>query len=400
MKTEGDMVMRQKLSAMNYIKNNRRRVAVLVVSLGLCFVLTYLTNFLLMSTEETFRVALVENAKKVQYLYFAGSSLGVDIDNPDYEALLEEYYEKNLELVERLKTHEGVEQVYYTHVIYNVIDAAIGNWGLEVPLVEAEELPRLLSHCEVEVCEGRMPQHPGELVLDKASMSNGDYSIGDYLDEESYGETYQIVGVLDSERYWGCGIVPEEGVLNDADRQIVVLSDGSIKDMTKLLKTEGIEVRDTYDSVVDETEGEQTLKEQVTDVISTSTDVVYIGIMVLLALALFIVYTTYLRDRYNEWCLYCSIGYSRKTIYHAILKELLFTFGVAIAGGLIIIAVSVVGVDILMFRPAGLRCRYFYPQTIFEIACSYTLLFGVLQIPVRHALYKIRTIDAMEDDLY
>ena len=120
----------------------------------------------------------------------------------------------------------------------------------------------------------------------------------------------------------------------------------------------------------------------------------------LLSISLFIVYTTYLRDRRDEWCLYSSIGYSRKTIYFSILRELLFTFAAALLIGAVIIVLAEIIINLVMIEPQGLKCRYFYPDTIVEILCAYTLLLGVLQIPVRYALFKIRTIDAMDDDLY
>lgn len=92
--------------------------------------------------------------------------------------------------------------------------------------------------------------------------------------------------------------------------------------------------------------------------------------------------------------------FSRNVIYFSILRELAFTFAAAIAIGGVIISLSVVALDYALLIPLGLKCRYFYPRTLGEIFCSYVLLFGVLQIPVRYALYKIRTIDAIEDDLY
>lgn len=392
--------MRQKLSAMRYIKNNKRRVAVLVISLGLCFMLTYLTNVLLMSTEETFKVAAVNNARKIQYVRLAGSSLGVNIDNPNYEELVAEYNEKNLQLIERLKKHDGVEEVYFAQNIYNNVVAAIGQWGVELPLLEKEQLPSLIEHYGTKLYEGRMPENPGEIVLDRAAMSNGGYHIGDYFDKENYDTAFKIVGILEGENYWGCGVLPEGDLLNPENRQIMILSDGSISDVSKLLEKEGIYVRDTFDNVYDVKAGEEDLKENVTDVIITSTNVVYAGVMILLSLALFIVYTTYLRDRHNEWCLYCSIGYSRGEIYRSIVRELAFSFGIAIVFGVVLTAVFVVGLDYMMIKPAGLRCRYLYPETIGEILCSYMLLFGVLQIPVRYALHRIRTIDAVDDDLY
>lgn len=389
--------MRQKLSAMKYIKNNKRRIAVLVVSLSLCFVLTYLTKFLLMATEETFRVCAVENVKKVQYVFLAGSSLGLDVKNLSDEEISEQYPKKNIELAEKLKKYEGIDDVYYSQVLYNKVAAAVGEWGVEMPLVEREQIENVINHYGVSVCEGRMPENPGEIVLDKAAMSNGGYSLNDYFDEESCDDAFKIVGVLDSERYLGCGIISED---YSAHSMIIILSDGSIYDVSKLLEEEGIYVRETYDEVVDVKEGERIIQKEVVDVIGNSTDIIYIVITVLLFLSLFIVYTMYLRDRHNEWCLYCSIGYSRKEIYLSIMRELLFAFGLAVMIGLVLISVSVVAVDLLMFKPAGIKCRYFYPDTLAEIMCTYVFLIGLLQLPVRYALHRIKTIDAMEDDLY
>ena len=69
---------------------------------------------------------------------------------------------------------------------------------------------------------------------------------------------------------------------------------------------------------------------------------IYMGIIILLLISLTVVYTTYLRDRHNEWCLYCSIGYSRGNIYCAVMRELLFTFGSAfILGGVISILAAI-----------------------------------------------------------
>ena len=388
--------MGQKLSALKYIRNNKRRVAVLVVSLGLCFVLTYLTNFLLMATEETFRVCTIDNAKKVQYAFFAGSSLGIDVKNLSDEEINEQYLEKTLELCESLKKYEGVEEVYYTQVLYNEINAAIGSWTVEMPLVDSSKLQTIAEHFGASICEGRMPENAGEIVMDRAAMSNGGYKLNDYFDEESCDKAYRIVGVLDSESYIGYGLINEA---YSVSQRIVILSDGSIYDLSELLEQEGIVVRDTYDNIVDVKQGELLLKQEVTDVIGTSTDIIYIVIIVLLFLSLFIVYTMYLRDRHNEWCLYCSIGYSRKEIYKAIMRELLFSFGLAIAIGVVLIAVSVVATDYIMLSPKGIKSRYFYPDTLMEILCSYVLLIGVLQLPVRLALHRIRTIDAMDDDL-
>lgn len=388
--------MPQKLSAMKYIKNNKRRVAVLIVSLGLCFVVMYLTYFLLSSTTETTRPMFLESTKKLQYISLAGSSLGIDVDNVVGEEYIAEYDRRMREIADGLEEYSGVKNVYYAPVAYIQIVPVVGNLGTEMPLLPREALPALLKHAGAELTEGRIPENPGEVVLDSASMKNNAYKIGDYLGEDSYGKRLRIVGILDCDFYFGCGIPTEDWTWN---YELVVLSDG-VDDMSVLLHEEGIDVRDNYDFITDYTQGVKWLKEEVADVIGNSTKYIYTGITILLFISLTVVYVTYLRDRHNEWCLYCSIGFSRKEIYMAILRELLFTFAAALILGGVLIAVSVVVLDHVMIEPNGLRCRYFYPGTLGRILCTYMLLFGILQIPVRYALYRIRTIDAIEEDLY
>lgn len=386
--------MPQKLSAIRYLKNNKRRAAVLIVSLALCFMLTYISQFLLSSTTETFRTPVMENPRKIQYVSLSGEALGIDFENLEQEMLIAEYDRKNAELAEKLKKHDGVKNVYCFQIVYCLVTPVVGRIAYEVPLGSKEEIAELMEYMNVGLSEGRMPDAPGEIVLDEASMKNNRYELNDYLNEDDYGEKYRIVGILDGDSYFGCGIRSEE-IYTD---MITILSD--IEDISAELRKEGIEVKENYDTVVDLKWGENFLKTEVEDVIGNSTVFIYVGILILLSISLIVVYTMYLRDRRNEWCLYCSIGYSRKTIYFAIVRELLFTFGAALVIGGAVTALSVVLLDHLIIRGQGLRCRYFYPQTLWEMICSYVMILGILQIPVRYALYKIRTIDAIDDDLY
>ena len=390
--------MPQKLSAMNYIKNNRRRTAVLIVALSLCFVLTYLTQFLLSTTEETFRSICVDNTKKIQYINLAGSSLGLDV-SLDLEELMPLYVQANEELGERLETHPEVKEVIYSQVLYEYIMPAVGQMTVELPLVKPEEVPVLMEHMGAVLAEGRMPEVQGEMVLDQASMKNNGFVLDGYYNEDSMGTSYKIVGVLDYDGYFGCGIAYDMGSAASGFNMLIVLSEG-IEDMSALLLDEGIEVRDTYDNIFDYKEGMELLQTGVIDVIGNSTRFIYVGVILLLSIALIIVYTMYLRDRHEEWCLYSSIGYARKTVYFAILRELLFTFVAALVIGGIIIMGGEVLLDAVMIQPSGLKCRYFSPSALGEILCTYVLIFGILQIPVRYALHKIRTVDALEEDMY
>lgn len=388
--------MSQKLSAMKYIKNNKRRVSVLIVSLTLCFVLVYLTQFLLSSTETTYSSILLDNPKKIQYLDLAASSLGIDVDNVSSEEIVDQYREKSLKLMNELKKNDRIRNVFYAPVVYVKIQGIVGWSGTEIPLVRREEIPELLEAFDARVIEGRLPKKAGEVVVNKGTMLNQHFEIGGNFMEEYYEDQYTVVGVLDCPEYFGCGIPLETDNQNQLN-SIVVLSD--IEDMTEVLNEQGLSLRKNFDTVLDVKTMKQTLKKEVVDVIGSSTKYIYLGITILLFLAMLVVYTSYLRDRHKEWCLYCSIGFSRKEIYFAIMRELLFTFGFALLVGIVIIAASVVLLDYAMIKPQGLLCIYFQPKTLGEILCTYMLLIGALQLPVRYAIYRIRTIDAIDDDL-
>lgn len=386
--------MTQKLSAWNYIKNNKRRISVLVVSLSLCFMTIYITQFMLGTTVVSASKVFIGNYSKMQFISLAGSSFGLDVEHLSLEALDKAYVEENTKLMDELQKEKGVEHVYYVPVIYNEIVPVTGSIGVEVPLMEkTEDVETVMKHMGATLVEGRLPQNPGELVVDEASMKNNDYRIGEAF---KYNNDFKIVGIVSCDSYFGVGLTRDGYYSSD----IFVLSDGSIGDMEKVLERNGIKVRDTYDTIKDKKVGEKWLKEDVEDVIANSTTIIYVGVLVLLSLALFIVYTMYLRDRHNEWCLYCSIGYSKKAIYYAILRELLFSFVCAILiGGVLIVLMENV-LEILVITPQGVFCKFWYPEVLVEILCAYVFLFGLLQIPVHFALWRIRTVDAMDDDMY
>jgi len=387
--------MPQKLSAMRYIKNNKRRTSVLIVSLCLCFVVTYLTNFLLSTNTESFHALFEYTPKHIQYLSIDASSYGSDVENLSNEELGPLYQEKVSELMTNLEERKEIKEVYYAECLYGAVYPLVGSMSFEIPLVEKDDVPVILEHMEATLIEGRLPEHPGEIVLDSATIKNSDrYTLGGNFYTDT--DLFQIVGVIECDTYFGCGILHP-----DIPRSVtmIVLSEG-IDDFTPILMEEGVNIRENYDTVQDYKYCQKMYEEEVLTAISDSTNYVYLGITLLLFIALFIVYTTYLKDRQDEWCLYSSIGYSRKTIYFSILRELLFTFVAALLIGAVLIGISEVILYFTIVEPSGLKCRFFYPDVLFEILCTYVLLFGFLQLPVRIALWKIRTIDAIEDDLY
>ena len=82
------------------------------------------------------------------------------------------------------------------------------------------------------------------------------------------------------------------------------------------------------------------------------------------------------------------------------MRELLFTFVLSFVIGIGITALSVVLIDLLYITPNGLNCKYLNLDAIKDVILDFLIFFAILQIPVRYALYRIKTIDALGDDLY
>ncbi|MBE5931557.1 MAG: FtsX-like permease family protein [Lachnospiraceae bacterium] len=385
--------MRQKLSAMNYIRNNKRRAAVLIVSLALYLVIVYLTQFILSSGTESFKKILVEDTKKMQLVQLPDSAFGITRDEMESEdAAKAAYTEAEALLMERLREQAGVKAVQKAQSMGVTIYALIGQYSFSFPLGDEAFVKVYMEHMGATLKEGELPDAPGEIILADGIMKNAGLTLGQKLSDKDF----QIVGIAESDTYFGGGImVPEK----DYSRPICVLSDGSIKDMGALLRKMGYEFSDNEARIYDYKAGNADYEDVFAEV-ETPANLVFKGVMIVMAIMLLLVYTTVLRDRHGEWCLYCSIGYSRKAIYFSILREMLFYFVVAVVVGTVLTIIGMVAVDALLIAPMGLACKYLDVSVMGEIVRGYAVVFALLQLPIRFALHKIRTVDAMEEDLY
>lgn len=384
--------MRQKLSAMNYIRNNKRRAAVLIVSLALYLLIVYLTQFILSASTESFKKILVEDTKKMQFVRLPDSAFGIDREALGEEAAAKAYTEAEVRLMERLRAQKGVETVQKTQSMGATIYAMVGMYHFTFPLGDEVFLRDYMEHMGATLKEGELPDAPGEIILADGIMKNAGLTLGQKLSDEAF----QIVGIAESESYFGGGI---ELPNRDYSKQICILSDGSIADMSALLRRMGYTFSDNAAWIFDHRTGSEDYADLFGEV-ETPTNLIFKGVMIVMAVMLFLVYTTMLRDRHGEWCLYCSIGYSRKAIYLSILREMLFYFTVAVAAGVALTVLGMVAVDRLLIAPMGLACEYVSFSVMGEIICGYAVVFALLQLPIRFALHKIRTVDAMEEELY
>lgn len=388
--------MSQKLYARTYLKNNKKRVATLIISLTLCVALNYLTSFLLGVSTETVKPICYDITRRMQYISYMDMGELVP-DDAEYESYDEAIAMYNQELEKQGQKIENecdkVEKVFTAQSIDASLNALFATWYFEGALMESNEVQEYLDLYDAELIEGRLPQNDGEVVLDSVTMKNNSYKIGDPVD---YYTLYTIVGVVESDLNLICGTPHPD---DTSSKRMFIFSEG-IEDLKAEMAEIGIKLDDSYVYWTDYVTQTEDFQVNMVDAIEGSTEIVYAGIVILMCIALSVIYITFLRDRHSEWCLYASIGYSRKSIYLSIMRELLFTFILSLVIGAGITALAIWLIDILYLVPHGLGCNYFNGEAIRDVLLDFLVFFAILQIPVRYALYRIKTIDALGDDLY
>lgn len=388
--------MSQKIPAFYYIKNNKRRVSVLVVSLAMFFIITYMSMFLLSTTSETFRSVLTESTKYIQYILLTDKDLDIDAgilqDGITEEDYMDAVNKKYNSIKGDFKKCKGIEDVFIVQTEYAYVTSIVGNYYIEIPMTNKKQMDMLLKHMGAELADGRLPEKKGEVVLDRKIIKNHGYKKGDTLNRNS---DVKIVGIIECDYYFGCGIANNNKTFTNPE--LCVVTDGTVHNLEKTIEKQGVILENS--EFIDLANGEKKLQDEIIDTISGSTNFIFAGIMVIVAILVVIVNISYMRDRRSEWCLYSSIGYSRKAVYYSILREMLFVFVTALLTAAVVSIILMKLLDIFLITELGLTCLYFIPETLIEILCAYIALFGILQIPVRFEIYKIKTIDAIDDDM-
>ncbi len=388
--------MSQKIPAFYYIKNNKRRVSVLVVSLAMFFIITYMSMFLLSTTSETFRSVLTESIKYIQYILLTDKDLDIDAgilqDGITEEDHMDAVNKKYNSIKGDFKKCKGIEDVFIVQTEYAYVTSIVGNYYIEIPMTNKKQMDILLKHMGAELADGRLPEKKDEVVLDRKIIKNHGYKKGDTLNRNS---DVKIVGIIECDYYFGCGIANNNKTFTNPE--LCVVTDGTVHNLEKTIEKQGVILENS--EFIDLANGEKKLQDEIIDTISGSTNFIFAGIMVIVAILVVIVNISYMRDRRSEWCLYSSIGYSRKAVYYSILREMLFVFVTALLTAAVVSIILMKLLDIFLITELGLTCLYFISETLIEILCAYIALFGILQIPVRFEIYKIKTIDAIDDDM-
>lgn len=397
----------QRLSAWFYLKNNKKRAAILILSFGLYFVLLYGVQFFLHPSVYMYEAVCVKGAERIQIGYLNGlekindaMDLGMDMSlwEPEQEATYEELVaeiNKGTARFQQVLKEEGTADHVFVCNSYNFrVNSFAGQTTYNAPMLSKEELDILVDYLQLNIIEGRLPQNPGEFLMDANMAKNRGFRVGETLfDEES-----TLVGIVEYDTYIAAGIDYENSEY--PDRTLYLLNAGTIPDMKEYFAGFGVDADISSQSTVQIISDRVNMAKDVEETnnqIQTPLKVMTYAIAFILGLTVFFVYRLHVQDRYSEWCLYRSLGYSQKEVYSLAFREFGICLGISVVLAGVLTGLLCVVVGAIM-RSKGMLFEYWLPNVLLQIVGIGTLLAGILQIPVVIAMQKVKTIDAMEEE--
>ena len=370
---------RATLSAMPYIKGNKKRIRALVISLSMFVVLSYLVSYVLACCQEPFMQACSE-----PYRDMLLTSPHVVIE--DYESV-EEWSELATEEVKKCAAEiEKVPGITGTLLFREGrvrMKSVVGETTLPCFLMDdKEDVKTLMDYKGVNMISGRLPEAPGEVIIDEKLWRN----MGDEVLKEM-SDRYNVVGQFESDYYLAMGMA----LSSENDINLIVFHPDDGKDYGQMIKDAGIELY-----YVSDYESQQ--KGIMDDVGSLSSveHLIQLATGILLAICLLVVLSLHIMDRHEEWCLMNSIGFSSGEIYSMALRELLFCFVMALGIGVVFSAAEGIAFDKLLCAPIGVHIDLFRKSTIPVVIGVMTAIYGCAQIPLFVNIRKVCTVDAIE----
>lgn len=386
--------MKSKLSALKYVRNNKKQVWVMIVALSLTFMTMYIINFVFMTTKESFHALFIEQPKKVACIDLSLDTMGVDQTlYASNQELNQKIDAARNEIMDKLTAHEGIYDVIYIQCLFAEYQGIVGNVGYDFPLLTKEQIPDYLNHMGAKLIEGRMPENSGEILVDEKVLKNKKMKIGGYFNESAYGKNFKVTGILESDCLTCVGT--PQGYTNSG-WFMVVLCDEENSNMTKVLQDIGIYPTD-YDTVYDSADWADMYQELVVEQLDAAMLAILLVVMVFLTISILVAYVSFMRNRVNEYCLYTSIGFARKDIYGMMMREISLIFGFSILIGAAATIVIMLLLGHFVLDNLGLIYKYFYPEHLLRILAAFLVTVGILQIPIIVTINNIKTIDRIEE---
>jgi|GEM_PF-1881516 len=391
----------QKLRAWFYLKNNKKRAAILVVSFGLYFALLYGVRFFINPMHYTDEAVYLGNSELMQLAYVnQASMLPMDLtlweenSAATTEDKVNELNRAINEFAQKLEEDERIDHVFSCYIYGITINTLAGSANYRIPMVTKEQARLICDYFGVRLIEGSYPSKPGDIVMDERMAKNRGFSVGDSL----YDEHTRLCGIVSCDNYFAVGMEYDEVFVK---RNLVFLDRGTIKDLAQFFQEYGWEASEKNYSPIQILLDLETNKRNVDKSraeMEQPLSVMVYTITFVMGVTLYFVYQLHIKDRYEEWCLYRSLGYSQREVFLLALKE----YGICLLGsGLLalIFLLIIFYFGINMMESKGIVYRLWIPETVLQLSALVVLLTGILQIPVYQAMQHIKTIDAIEDDI-
>ncbi|MBP5491557.1 MAG: hypothetical protein J6Y08_01800 [Clostridiales bacterium] len=376
---------RSKLSPWPYLKNNRVRSTVLVISLCMFMVMIYAMNYIIGGTTEPFEQCDVKTMDRLRIV-----SSRFDLDNGTYESdeeFLATAWARIAEIGKELEKEQDVEHAIPFACQYVGLNSFIGQWSVECYLFQnSQDCSTYLEHMGGKLISGRMPEKPGEILVEKRLIDNH-RNDDDLL--RNMGTSYSVVGTVSSDYYLAFGIaLPGENNVN----LLNLVKPGSDVDLRPALEKMGFSNVHYVDKEIAHKNLEKGMGGSL-DTVQTILTGVGGG---LLLICVSVVLALHIMDRHNEWCLLHSIGFSTGEVYLMALKELLICILFSILAGAVVSVLACFAMEKLMYNPIGISINLFRPGALPRILAVFAVLLGIAQIPLFDGMRKIQTIDAIE----
>ena len=375
---------RSKLSPWPYIRNNRVRTTVLIISLSVFMLMIYCVNYVIGGIGEPFYQSDVAPYDRMQLV-----ASQLDMNGADYETdeeYLREAWNRARSACASIPRQDGVVDAKAFAWQDVPLNSVIGSTSVDCFLFEdAKDCEEYLSHMDAKLVSGRMPEKAGEIVLEKRLINNhkNDNDLMKYM-----GDNYEVVGTVKSDYYLAFGIAqPGENDINE----LLLIEPGSQVNPKEAFEQSGYETswfRDKAKALKNHEESIGAMGTVQTLLTAVSGALLLICVSVVLSL--------HIMDRHSEWCLLHSIGFSTGEIYVMALKEILICVAISVVTGAVLSALTVIGLHTFLYEPIGVAIKLWRGDAIPRILVVFLALIGVAQIPIFTGMRKIQTIDAIE----
>lgn len=296
------------LSTLKFIKGSGRKLCSLVISVSLAVALLYflsLTISHIIDQNIELNVAPLANMSVL-----SGTSVKVTKEDLDKD-------------LAKLKGNKYIKGCYITSLRYINLKTNASNNDMLLFLLEDKDIASVMKWEKLELTQGRMPQKPGEILLNAKLAANYSLKLDDVVKKSTKGwdlnEDVKVVGIIGGPAIMGFQYVDENSLMlgKQSISVITVAEDAAVSKMNGFIEANfgsRYEVRtlDIVKKVISE-------KNKNFNVIMIFVGVIVVIVLnVLLGNICMIQYT----QRSKEFELLHAIGYTKKNIASKVFKEI------------------------------------------------------------------------------